>query len=194
MVDDRLHRGNIPGSAISGFLRFVRFLRFVPPSTLLFGLRRAPQLLDPEGEKVPLPFGGLDHQLGTLPGQRVALHYRADFTVDPVKALRAWLKAAAISAGPVFRMARGVTVGTDGLNSAAVSRVTKEAAERAGLNPAGYSAHSLRAGFVSECDRRHIPNGAVRAVTRHTSDAMLAVYDRPGELFSGSAGAYFEGV
>ena len=68
-------------------------------------------------------------------------------------------------------MARGVTVGADGLNSAAVSRVTKEAAERAGLNPSGYSAHSLRAGFVSECDRRHIPNGAVRAVTRHTSDA-----------------------
>ncbi len=127
-------------------------------------------------------------------GQRVALHYRADFTVDPVKALRAWLKAAAISSGPVFRLARGSTVGADGLNSAAVSRVTKEAAERAGLNPSGYSAHSLRAGFVSECDRRHIPNGAVRAVTRHTSDAMLAVYDRPGELFSGSAGAYFEGV
>ena len=25
-------------------------------------------------------------------------------------------------------------------------------------------------------------------------DAMLAVYDRPGELFSGSAGVYFEGV
>ena len=48
--------------------------------------------------------------------------------------------------------------------------------------------------LVSECDRRHIPNGAVRAVTRHTSNAMLAVYDRPGELFSGSAGAYFEGV
>jgi len=55
-------------------------------------------------------------------------------------------------------------------------------------------------GWWSQCrggvegDRRHIPNGAVRAVTRHTSDAMLAVYDRPGELFSGSAGAYFEGV
>jgi len=127
-------------------------------------------------------------------GQRVALHYREDLTVDPVRALRAWLKAAGISSGPVFRLARGVTVGADGLNSAAVSRVTKEAAGRAGLNPSGYSAHSLRAGFVSECDRRHIPNGAVRAVTRHTSDAMLAVYDRPGELFSGSAGAYFEGV
>ena len=127
-------------------------------------------------------------------GQRVALHYREDSVVDPVKALRAWLNAAAISSGPVFRLARGVTVGADGLNSAAVSRVTKEAAERAGLNASGYSAHSLRAGFVSECDRRHIPNGAVRAVTRHASDAMLAVYDRPGELFSGSAGAYFEGV
>ncbi len=102
----------------------------------------------------------------------VSARHREDPVVDPVKALRAWLKAAAISSGPVFRLARGVTVGADGLNSAAVSRVTKEAAERAGLNPSGYSAHSLRAGFVSECDRRHIPNGAVRAVTRHTSDAL----------------------
>jgi len=71
-------------------------------------------------------------------------------------------------------MARGTTVGTKALEGAAVSRVTKAAVERAGLNPSGYIAHSLRSGFVSECDRRHIPNG-VRAVTRHTSDAMLVL-------------------
>ncbi len=35
---------------------------------------------------------------------------------------------------------------------------------------------------------------AVSAMDYVASDAMLAVYDRPGELFSGSAGAYFEGV
>jgi len=145
----------------------------------------------PEGVIVKIPKSKTDQAAA---GQKVALHYRDDSAVDPVKALRAWLKAADISSGPVFRMARGTTVGTKALEGAAVSRVTKAAVERAGLNPSGYSAHSLRSGFVSECDRRHIPNGAVRAVTRHTSDAMLAVYDRPGELFSGSAGAYFEGV
>jgi integrase len=126
-------------------------------------------------------------------GQKVALHYRDDLAIDPVKALRAWLKASSVK-GPVFRSVRGVSVGSEALNDRAVSRLTKATAERAGLDPSGYSAHSLRAGFVSECDRRGIHSGAVRAVTRHTSDAMLAVYDRPGELFSGSAGAYFEGV
>ena len=75
-----------------------------------------------------------------------------------------------------------------------VAFLVTELCERVGLDPAEYSAHSLRAGFVSECDRRHIPSGAVRAVTRHTSEAMLNVYERPGELFDGSAGAYFEGV
>ena len=144
----------------------------------------------PEGVIIKLPRSKTDQE---GKGQRVALHYRADLTIDPVKALRAWLKASGVS-GAVFRAVRGQTVNGAALADKAVSRITKAAAERAGLDPAGYSAHSLRAGFVSECDRRHIPSGAVRAVTRHTSDAMLAVYDRPGELFSGSAGAYFEGV
>ena len=55
----------------------------------------------------------------------------------------------------------------------------------------GSPGHSLRAGFVSECDRRGISTSAVRIVTGHQSDAMLSVYTRPRALFESSAGAYF---
>jgi hypothetical protein len=50
----------------------------------------------------------------------------------------------------------------------------------------------LRAGFVSECDRRGIASSAVRVVTGHTSEAMLSVYTRPRSLFESSAGAFFD--
>lgn len=144
----------------------------------------------PEGVVIKLPRSKTDQ---TGKGQRVALHYRDDEAICPVKALRAWLSASQIRTGPIFRGLNG-PLADSGLSGRTVATVTKQAAKRAGLEPSGYSAHSLRSGFVSECSRRHVPTGAVRAVTRHQSEAMLSVYDRPGELFAGSAGAYFEGV
>jgi integrase len=59
------------------------------------------------------------------------------------------------------------------------------------MDPSHYSAHSLRAGFVSECDRRGIATTAIRLVTGHATDAMLSVYTRPRSLFESSAGAFF---
>jgi len=72
-----------------------------------------------------------------------------------------------------------------------VARVVKEYAERIGLDPGGYSGHSLRAGFITECDNRGIGSTAVRLVTGHASDAMLNTYQRPRSLFESSAGAFF---
>jgi len=78
------------------------------------------------------------------------------------------------------------------LTGRAVSRVVKQYAAAIGFDPAAYSGHSLRAGFVSECDRRGIGTSAVRLVTGHQSDAMLSVYTRPRSLFESSAGAFFD--
>lgn len=81
-----------------------------------------------------------------------------------------------------------------GLTGQAISMIVREAVARVGLDPAGYSGHSLRAGFVSECDRRGISTTATRMVTGHASDAMLSVYARPRSLFDQSAGALFNDV
>ena len=126
-------------------------------------------------------------------GRLVPLHYRADEALCPVRALRRWLQAATVTRGAAFRRVdRWGNVHPHRLQGRAVAEVVKQAATRIGLDPQGYSAHSLRAGFVSECDRRGIGSSAVRVVTGHQSDAMLAVYTRPGDLFASSAGAHFD--
>ena len=123
-------------------------------------------------------------------GRLVPLHYHPE-PLCPVRALRSWLTVAGIS-GPVFRRVdRWGNIGDIRLDAPIVARIVKTAAESLGFDPTGFSAHSLRAGFVSECDRRGINSSAVRLVTGHKSDAMLAVYTRPRNLFESSAGAYF---
>ncbi len=72
-----------------------------------------------------------------------------------------------------------------------VSRVVKAGVARIGFDPSTYSAHSLRAGHVSESDRRGIPSSAVRLTTHHQSDAMLSTYTRPRSLFEASSGRWF---
>ncbi len=120
-------------------------------------------------------------------GRQVPLHYH-DEQVCPVRALRAWLNAAGIESGPVFRrLDRWGNVKDSGLHPSAVATIVRDAASAIGLDPAEHTAHSLRAGFVSECDRRGIVSSAVRLVTGHQS----AIYTRPQSLFDSSAGAYF---
>ena len=123
-------------------------------------------------------------------GRLVPLHYHEESTC-PVRALRAWTGIIERE-GPVFRQVdQWGRVRSRALNGKTVGRVVKEAAVSLGLDPEEFSAHSLRAGFVSECDRRGIPSSAVRLVTGHKSEAMLATYTRPRNLFESSAGAYF---
>jgi len=142
---------------------------------------------DPQGVVITLPRSKTEQE-GT--GRQLPLHYHAG-DVCPVVSLRRW--TAGIDGGPVFRaMNRWGNVGDDGLDGRAVSRIVKQYAAAIGLDPATYSGHSLRAGFVSECDRRGITSSAVRVVTGHQSDAMLNVYTRPRSLFESSAGAFFD--
>lgn len=144
----------------------------------------------PEGLLVELTHSKTD-QAGA--GRTVPIHYRTDVTLCPVRAVRAWTVAAGIVDGFLFRRVdRWGNVAETPISGETVATVVKECAERIGFNPADYSAHSLRAGFVSECDRRGIPTGAVRAVTGHKSEAMLSVYSRPAKTFADSAGAYFD--
>jgi integrase len=68
----------------------------------------------------------------------------------PVAALQAWLTAAAITDGPVFRaVSTGNRPGSRPMNPASVNVLVHQAADRAGLDPAASSAHTLRAGFVT---------------------------------------------
>jgi integrase len=129
-------------------------------------------------------------------GRRVPLAYvRGDEMVCPVRALRSWPATAEITDGPLFRRVdRWQHVRQGRLSGEAVAQIVKDRCEVVGIDPATVSGHSLRAGFVSECDRRGVPDSAVMRTTGHRTAAMLDVYSRPRALFDGSAASYFSEV
>ncbi|MDE5454132.1 tyrosine-type recombinase/integrase [Bradyrhizobium sp. CSA112] len=68
----------------------------------------------------------------------------------PVEASRAWLEAAGIQEGAVFRpINKSGRVAPSRLSDRSVANIVKAYAKRAGLDPALFSGHSLRAGFLT---------------------------------------------
>jgi len=102
----------------------------------------------------------------------------------PVAALESWLTRSDIGDGPVFRpIDRHGRMSGDRLSGEAVSLVVKERLAAAGIDPAGYSGHSLRAGLATSAAQAGVSSWKIRQQTGHASDAMLARYIRDGELF-----------
>ncbi|WP_198298247.1 site-specific integrase [Bordetella genomosp. 8] len=96
------------------------------------------------------------------------------------QALDAWLRAAGIAAGPIFRrVRRGGTVCDQALTGEAVRRIVKQRCAAAGLDER-YAAHSLRAGFVTEAGRQGVPLAEVMAMTGHASVNSVIGYHRAG--------------
>lgn len=106
----------------------------------------------------------------------------------PVAALNAWLARSAIENGLIFRpVDRHGHIHPERLSSEAVSLVIRERLAAAGIDPAGFSGHSLWAGFATSAAQAGVSTLKIRAQTGHASDAMLARYVRDGELFVGNA-------
>jgi integrase len=120
-------------------------------------------------------------------GQKIGIP-RARGRWCPVVAVNQWLQTSGISKGPVFRpLDRAGRVGEARLSGDAVALVVRERVEAAGLDPAGSTGHSLRAGLATSASQVGVPTWKIRAQTRHASDAMLARYVRDGQLFSQNA-------
>jgi hypothetical protein len=82
-------------------------------------------------------------------GQGAEVAILRSFRLRPVEAVRSWL-AAGISTGPVFRpVLKGGRVQAVPLSASSAAQIVKTYAERAGLDPAAYAGHSLRAGFLT---------------------------------------------
>ncbi|WP_369423034.1 site-specific integrase [Leptothrix ochracea] len=100
------------------------------------------------------------------------------------QALSAWLAASGIQQGALFRRIRRGDVIAEPLADAAVRDIVKARSLQAGLSGEGYSAHSLRSGFVTEAARQQIPLAETMALTGHRSVASVVGYFRAGEAFS----------
>jgi integrase len=124
-------------------------------------------------------------QLGV--GRRIGIPYGRGRHC-PVAALDTWLGRAGIAEGPLFRpVTRYGHVSPIRLSGEAVSLVIKECLGAAGINPAQFSGHSLRAGFVTSAAQAGVSSWKIREQTGHRSDAMLTRYIRDGEMFLDNA-------
>lgn len=101
-------------------------------------------------------------------------------------ALTAWLAASKIKSGPIFRRVRRGNVIGEPLSPAAVRDIVKKRCVLAGIEE-GFSAHSLRSGFVTEAGRQGLPLGETMAMTGHRSTASLVGYFRQQTLDSKAA-------
>lgn len=97
----------------------------------------------------------------------------------PVRALRAWLDLAGITAGPVFR---GVTAGgkvrTGRLSRYHVGKIVQHAAAAAGHDPAAYGGHSMRAGYVTLARLQGTPWATIMEQTGHRKLETVKRYAR----------------
>lgn len=123
-------------------------------------------------------------------GRRVGLPYGSNPDTCPVRTLSAWLDAAGIDAGPVFRpVTMHGRMGERALSGRAVAEVVKRRALAAGLDASRYSGHSLRAGLVTSAAMAGASELAIARQTGHRSMAVLRRYVREADLFRANAAA-----
>ncbi len=111
----------------------------------------------------------------------------------PVAALEAWLRAAGVTEGPVFRRLTrdGTRATAEPMSDRAVARVVQTRVAAAGLDAATFGGHSLRAGFVTAAAAAGASAFRMREVSRHKSIQVLADYVRTARAFEDHPGEAF---
>ena len=109
-------------------------------------------------------------------------------TGRPVEALNAWLIAARIESGSVFRaIDRWGNVSRRPLDPKAINDIVKQRAKMAGLEPREFSAHGLRSGYLTEAANRGIPLQEAMEQSQHRSVQQASSYYNHAQRRSGRA-------
>ena len=123
-------------------------------------------------------------------GQQVAIP--RGYRIRPVERVQAWLAAAGISEGAVFRsVAKGGRVGACALTVGAAGGVVKRLAEAAGFDARAFAGHSLRSGFLTSAAEAGASVLKMMDVSRHASMDTLRGYVCSADMFKEHAGAAF---
>ena len=142
------------------------------------GLRREQLTVEPPiliENGAPLP--SLAIHLGrtkTTSGEQDDVVY---LTGRPVDALNAWMTAAKIDKGSVFRgIGRWGTVSKRAIDPQSVNAILKQRAVMAGLERGELSAHGLRSGYLTEAANRGVPLPEAMEQSRHRSVQQASTY------------------
>jgi len=123
-------------------------------------------------------------------GRKVGIPYGSRPETCPVRALERWLEVSGITHGALYRpINRHGHLQPGRLSDKAVALVVKRYAEAAGLDPARYAGHSLRAGLATSAAAAGASERAIMAQTGHRSVNMVRRYIRDGSLFRENAAA-----
>jgi len=123
-------------------------------------------------------------------GRLVGIPYGGRPATCPVRAYEDWLVASGIAQGPLFRAVnRHGALSQARLSDRAVALVVKRAAAAAGLDPARYAGHSLRAGLVTAAAAAGVSERVIMTQTGHRSVTMVRRYIRDASLFEENAAA-----
>ena len=123
-------------------------------------------------------------------GDRIVLTSGEHAGTCPVRALRAWLTAAEIHQGPVFRaITRHGTIRPGALSGESIRLIVVKRAALTGLEATRLepiSPHGLRAGFVTTAYRNGVPDEEIMGHTRHRSLTVMRSYVRRSKLSKSS--------
>lgn len=124
-------------------------------------------------------------------GRKVPVAFGARPETCPIRALAIWLKAAAITEGPLFRAVdRHGNVSSCALEPGSIARILKKAARRSGMSEAEVAklgGHSLRAGMATTAAAiGRASEREIAVITGHRSREVRR-YIRDGNLFRASA-------
>jgi site-specific recombinase XerD len=141
----------------------------------------------PDGLRVRIRRSKTDQE-----GQGAEIAIPRGYRLRPVEAVQAWLAAAEISAGPVFRpVLKGDRLQEAPLSAYAGALIVQRYARRSGLDAAQFAAHSLRSGFLTSAAEAGASVLKMVEVSRHKSVDVLRGYVRRADLFKEHAGAAF---
>ena len=113
-------------------------------------------------------------------------------TIKPITRLQEWINISNIQTGSLFQtMRRGGGLTGLPLHHSDIPRLVKHYAKKIGLDPKDFSAHSLRAGFVTSAAVHHARLDKIMEVTRHKSPEMILRYIRDVDVFDDHAGSSF---
>ncbi|MDK1494480.1 tyrosine-type recombinase/integrase [Sinorhizobium sp. 7-81] len=146
-----------------------------------------PVRADPNDKNSP-PLPCLSIQLGRTKTTTIDDDAHVLLIGRPVTALKLWLANAGIKDGPVFRrIDQWGNVDRRALTPQSVNLVLKARAKQAGLDPALFSAHGPRSGYLTEAANRGVSLPEAMQQSLHKSVTQAASYYNNAERKNGRA-------
>jgi len=125
-------------------------------------------------------------------GYKLGIPHGQDPSFCPVAAYSDFIRRSKIKSGPLFfamgangtKFAVPVEAERHRLNPRSVNALLARRLRDAGIDPTGYSGHSLRAGYITEAAKQKIPGYLIQKHTRHSSQETMKGYIRDADLFN----------